>query len=110
MNYLLNEHVRFLFHRISNSNKHLHSAHSLIVRGDPHSFPLLVELCQCSNNQRLPIKFFKNLSSYRFLNSEKSPTMQILNNLELKGLNCCLPPEINLNRQKKKNNPYFQFE
>jgi len=103
MNYLLNENVRFSFHRIFSSNKNLRSLDPSVVRGDQHSFPLLVELCQRSINQRLPTKFVKNLISNRFLNSEKSPTMQILNNLELKGLKCCVPPEVYLNRQKKKN-------
>jgi len=103
MNYLLNENVRFSFHRIFSSNKNLHSLDPSVVRGDQHSFPLLVELCQRSIIQRLPTKFVKNFIFNRFLSREKSPTIQLHNNLELKRLKCCLPPEVNLNRQKKKN-------
>jgi len=77
--------------------------HLSIGRGDPQPFPLLVERCQCTMNQRSPIKFFTDFNSNRFLSREKSPTMQLHNNLELKRLKCCLPPEVNLNRQKKKN-------
>jgi hypothetical protein len=80
-----------------------HFVDSSILRGDPHSFPVSVERCQCSMNQRSPTKFFTDFNSNRFLNREKPPTMQLHHNLELKRLKCCLPPEVNLNRQKKKN-------
>ena len=103
MNYFINRNARSIFQKMVIAHKIVQSIRSSIVRGDSELFTLLVERCQCSMNQRSPTKFFTNFNSNRFLNLEKFPTMQLVNNLELKRLKCCLPPEVYLNKQKKKN-------
>lgn len=101
MNYLISQNARSVFHKKFISHKSLQSLRSLISRGDPQPFTLLVERCQCSLNQRSPKGILKVFYSNDFLKREMSPALQLVRNLELKRLNSCSCHEVYPNKQRE---------